>query len=287
MEILLNDQPLDFTLEGERTLGEVVHGLERWLEGSALVLYSVRHGGRELLGLPAEQWAGTPQSEVGRLEVSVKHTGELARANLRTVAEFLALASGFASRAEADPALAAELSRGLPALAESLRRHFPPEEVEAGLAGLAALLGGGGPGDPGGPSRQQTVTCLEQLEDRVARKLEELENPRAALGRLASDLEPCLARASDVSLLLQTGRDREAMELIVRFTELSQALVRALESAALPAVDGQEPREFFGELNRMLKELAQAFEARDTVLIGDLMEYEIAPRLRRLQAVLS
>lgn len=284
MEILLNDQPLDFTLEGERTLGEVVHGLERWLEGSALVLYSVRHGGRELLGLPAEQWAGTPQSEVGRLEVSVKHTGELARANLRTVTEFLALARGFASRAEADPALAAELSRGLPALAESLRRHFPPEEVEAGLAGLTTLLGEGG---PGGPSRQQTVTCLEQLENRVARKLEELENPRAALGRLAGDLEPYLARASDVSLLLQTGRDREAMELIVRFTELSQALVRALESAALPAVDGQEPREFFGELNRMLKELAQAFEARDTVLIGDLMEYEIAPRLRRLQAVLS
>jgi hypothetical protein len=283
VEILLNDQPLDFTLEGERTLGDVVRGLERWLEGSALVLYSVRHGGRELLGLPAEQWAGTPQSEVGRLEVSVRHTEELARANLRTVAEFLALARGFASRGEADPALAAELSGGLPALAESLRRHFPPEEVEEGLAGLAALLGEGDPG----VRRQDTSSRLEQLEDRVARRLEELEDPRAALGRLAGDLEPCLARASDVSLLLQTGRDREAMELIVRFTELSQALVRLLESAALPAVDGQEPREFFGELNRMLKELAQAFEARDTVLIGDLMEYEIAPRLRRLQAVLA
>jgi len=224
---------------------------------------------------------------VGRLEVSVKHTGELARANLRTVAEFLALARGFAARAESDPALAAELSRGVPSLVESLRRHFPPEEVEAGLAGLAALLKEGNPDDPGGPSRRQIVTRLEQLEDQVARKLGELEGPGVALGRLAEELEPCLERAADVSLLLQTGRDREAMELIVRFTELSQALVRALASADLPTVDGREPREFFSELNRMLRELAQAFEARDTVLIGDLMEYEIAPRLRKLQAVLS
>jgi hypothetical protein len=287
VEILLNDQPLDFTLEGERTLGEVVRGLERWLAGSALVLYSVRHGGRELLGLPPEQWAGTPQAEVGRLEVTVRHTGELARANLRTVGEFLALARGFLSRAESDPALAAELSRGLPPLAESLRRHFPEAEVEAGLSGLAALLREGGPGDPGGPSRPQALTRLERLEGQVARRLEELEHPRAALGRLAAELEPCLERAAEVSLLLQTGRDREAMELMVRFSELSRLLVRLLETAELPAIDGQEPREFFGELNRMLKELARAFEAKDTVLIGDLMEYEIAPRLRRLQAVLA
>jgi hypothetical protein len=159
--------------------------------------------------------------------------------------------------------------------------------VEAGLSGLAALLRQGGPEDRGGPSRGKTVTCLEQLETRVARRLEELEDPRAALSRLAAELEPCLARAAEVSLLLQTGRDREAMELIVRFSELTQLLVRLLETAGLPAVDGQEPREFFGELNRMLKELTQAFEAKDTVLIGDLMEYEIAPRLRRLQAVLA
>jgi hypothetical protein len=287
VEILLNDQPLDFTLEGERTLGEVVVGLERWLQGSSLVLYSVRHDGRELLGLPAEQWAGTPQSEVGRLEVTVRQTGELARANLRTAAEFLALARGFASGAEADPALAAELSRGLAPLAESLRRHFPPEEVEAGLAGLSALLDRADPADRDMSGGKEAASGLQELEQRVARRLQELEDPRLALERLAGELEPCLARAAELSLLLQTGRDREAMELIVRFTELSQALVRLLDSAALPAIDGREPGEYFGELNRMLKELAQAFEAKDTVLIGDLMEYEIVPRLRRLQEALA
>jgi len=37
----------------------------------------------------------------------------------------------------------------------------------------------------------------------------------------------------------------------------------------------------------VLSELLEAFDARDSVLIGDLMEYEIAPRLERLRSILQ
>jgi hypothetical protein len=287
MEIQVNNQLVDFTLEGERTLGEVVRGLERWLEGSPLVLYSVLLGGRELLNLPPEQWTATPQAEVGRLEVTVKHNEELIAANLRTVAEFLAMARTFNSGTEADPALSEELARGLPHLAESLRRHFPAPEVDEGLAGLAARLSEAQPGAGSEDRRRETGLRLEGLQNRVALRLEELEDPRGALRRLVADLAPCIEHAAEVSLLLQTGRDREAMAAIVHFSELAQALVRLLEAVKLPAIDGRPPQEYFGELNRILKELIEAFGAKDTVLIGDLMEYEIAPRLRQLQAVLA
>jgi hypothetical protein len=76
------------------------------------------------------------------------------------------------------------------------------------------------------------------------------------------------------------------MEAVVRFSELSQRLLAQLGRLGVPAVGGREPREFFAELNRVLGELLSAFRARDTVLIGDLLEYEVAPRLRQLQAVL-
>lgn len=287
MEIQVNDQPVDFTLEGEHTLGEVVQGLERWLEGSPLVLYSVLHGGRELLNLPPEQWAATPQAEIGRLEVTVKHNEELIRANLKTAAEFLAMAQTFTAGPETDPALARELRSGLPHLAESLRRHFPAPEVEQGLAGLAARLSEAPPGAPSEESRRETGLRLASLQNRVALRLEELEDPQRALRRLAADLAPCIEQAAEVSLLLQTGRDREAMAAIMRLSELTQAMVRLLEAAKLSAIDGRPPRDYFGELNRILKELIEAFEAKDSVLIGDLMEYEIAPRLRKLQAALA
>ena len=39
--------------------------------------------------------------------------------------------------------------------------------------------------------------------------------------------------------------------------------------------------------NEFLKELNEAFESSDSVLIGDLLEYEIAPKLEALSELLN
>jgi hypothetical protein len=36
---------------------------------------------------------------------------------------------------------------------------------------------------------------------------------------------------------------------------------------------------FFADFNGILRELLGAFDTKDTVLIGDLLEYEVAPRI--------
>jgi hypothetical protein len=41
------------------------------------------------------------------------------------------------------------------------------------------------------------------------------------------------------------------------------------------------------ELNPVLRDLVAAFDARDSVLIGDLLEYEIAPRMERIAPLLK
>ena len=46
-------------------------------------------------------------------------------------------------------------------------------------------------------------------------------------------------------------------------------------------------QDFYQELNGILTELLEAFDAKDSVLIGDLMEYEVAPRLEQLQTFLQ
>ena len=38
--------------------------------------------------------------------------------------------------------------------------------------------------------------------------------------------------------------------------------------------------EFYGSFNDVLRELTGAFEHKDAVLIGDLAEYEVLPRMR-------
>jgi hypothetical protein len=41
------------------------------------------------------------------------------------------------------------------------------------------------------------------------------------------------------------------------------------------------------EFGAALKELLAAYEVRDAVLVGDLAEYELAPRLRGLYAAIN
>jgi hypothetical protein len=41
------------------------------------------------------------------------------------------------------------------------------------------------------------------------------------------------------------------------------------------------------DLTPVLKELVSAFDTRDSVLIGDILEYEIAPRMVRIAPLLE
>ena len=44
-------------------------------------------------------------------------------------------------------------------------------------------------------------------------------------------------------------------------------------------IDGKKINEFFQEFSQILNDFEQAIASKDTVLMGDLAEYEISPRL--------
>ena len=130
------------------------------------------------------------------------------------------------------------------------------------------------------------MKLIDLVCSQVLFRLQELQDPKAALKTLSGALAVCIEEVSEISILLQTGKDRQAMDTIVRFSELSQNLVR-LVASVFPENSNKDLEAVYQELNGVLSELLEAFEAKDTVLIGDLMEYEIAPRLERLRTVLQ
>ena len=294
MDIRINDQNLDFTIEKNETLGDVVKDIEAWLDGSDLVLYSVKHEDQDLLSQPYEQWAKTPHSEVGTLNVMVKHTRELTVLNLRTILEYLDLLKQATAAGKEE--LLGELFSGFPALMESARKHFPNPDTT--LQALVALfLHADAEEVLGWPEEkmQQAVKLIDLVSGNVSFRLQELQDPRAALETLSGDLKICIEEISEISILLQTGKDRQAMDTMVRFSELSQSLVRLVASVLANSADpgkqvtvgGRGLQDFYRDLNRILTELLEAFHANDSVLIGDLMEYEIAPRLEQLRTFLQ
>jgi hypothetical protein len=284
LEIQINNQNLDFTIEQDETLGEVVKDIEAWLDGTDLVLYSVRHEERELLSMPYEQWGSTPHSEVGILDVKVKHARELALLNLQTILEYLGMLKQSITANAGDRL--EELLSGFSALVESLDKHFPANPLLQTLVSLfensQAEQVLAWPED----KRQQALKLIDLVHARVSFRLQEHQDPKAALKTLSDALAVCIEEVSEISILLQTGKDRQAMDTIVRFSELSQNLVR-LVASVFSENSNKDLEVFYQELNSVLSELLEAFEAKDTVLIGDLMEYEIAPRLERLRTFLQ
>jgi hypothetical protein len=85
---------------------------------------------------------------------------------------------------------------------------------------------------------------------------------------------------------MQTGKDLRAAETIQFFSEIAAKLFRILfiyKSEGLPIetfiIDERPAQRFIEDFNIALRELSGAYENQDTVLAGDIAEYELAPQL--------
>lgn len=102
------------------------------------------------------------------------------------------------------------------------------------------------------------------------------------LSKLADELE-------GVPVLMQSGKEKDANELIKRTAdEIANFCHIVALSTLFPEkygkmnVDGKPFAEFFAEFSPILKDFENALESKDTVLTGDLAEYELTPRIRAI-----
>lgn len=114
------------------------------------------------------------------------------------------------------------------------------------------------------------------------------------LRELGTRFSLCVSLLQDVPVLLQTGKDLQVLESIHRFSSDLQSLYQLLPLIPIAGIqsgaDGSITatlESYPSELAPILAELLAALEAKDTVLVGDLSEYELAPRIEKLGAELS
>ncbi len=97
--------------------------------------------------------------------------------------------------------------------------------------------------------------------------------------QIAGELEELPAK-------LQAGKDKEAYSLITNLADLIDNFCHtATLSALFPqkygtiTLGGKSIKEFFADFSTILRDFQDAFSSKDTVLMGDLAEYEISPRI--------
>ncbi len=85
---------------------------------------------------------------------------------------------------------------------------------------------------------------------------------------------------SEVALLFQEGREGEAINLFIQCIEGLEWFVTLVSGMATFEVEKVNKEEFFDlsfKAKGVLQELLEAWDNKDTVLIGDLLEFEVVP----------
>lgn len=97
-----------------------------------------------------------------------------------------------------------------------------------------------------------------------------------------------------IPVKFQAGKDNEANSIITSLADLIDNICHTASLSALfpqkfgkIKIEDKTFVEFFADLSPVLKDFEQAIESKDTVLLCDLAEYEISPRLDSLADALE
>jgi hypothetical protein len=272
MNISINGKPADIVPDTEKTVGEVLSGLEQWLAGSGH-----RLSGLSINGEPVPP-AGMAAA-FGRSLEGIASLGLVTSAWAELAAEALTLTRETLRQWEA-----ADFGGRFP-IREGWESGPAAQFLSGEAPDLFSLAAGTLRGEGPGPA---------ELSGLIDERLREMVDPRGEFS-LAEPLVGAVAgRLEELPLDIQTGKDGRAAETVQLFSHIAEKLFRLLyfmKTDGLPAeglmVEELPAREFIGEFGAALKELLAAYETRDTVLVGDLAEYELAPRLRKLYGAMK
>jgi hypothetical protein len=279
----INGEQVPYTLEKERLLAEFVGGVSDWLAGSGLVVTGIRMGADDLLALPRSDWERTPLTSVAELDFQVHQTADLRIEHWQTLHAWLGMLADEVG--SPGPGLEELLTGAGETLADAASNPFQKDGPSL-LAPLAGRIQGQSAEEVRrwpAERRKEVVGLIAGVRERLAARIAEASRPQEALKGCVGSLREALPLLSEVPVQLSTGRDRQAMQTIATVAELLQTLL-ALVPFLPPHPDLQG---LFTELTGVFRDVIEAFDAKDSVLIGDLLEYEAAPRLAALLPLLE
>ena len=117
---------------------------------------------------------------------------------------------------------------------------------------------------------------------------------KQAFAGLASLFSELSSQMEEVPAALQGGKNEDVSKSIAKVAESIDNLCHVAALASLfpqdfndTKIDGKQFSDFFQDFSPILLDFEQALKNNDTVLIGDLSEYEICPRLKAISAALE
>jgi len=265
MTIKINGKPLDYTLTNEKTLIEIVAGLEQWLSNSGHRMSEMSVDGQEVNASMVEEIFKKDIKTIKCIEVSTNSVAELTTAcimNLkRDIDEYEKLNFD-------------EKAKFFENWKESGQAQYISEEMPELYSYFTDTFSGG----------NVSVTTLRSITEEVQREVNE---PVKELEKLEPILNEICEKLVNLPLNIQTGKDLLAATTIELFSSITEKIIRIfyqlnIQGYLLQMEKAKKIAQDFINFKDILTNLLEAYEKHDTIIIGDLAEYEAAPKLKEL-----
>lgn len=138
--------------------------------------------------------------------------------------------------------------------------------------------------------KTKSIDDVKKIEFSVVTKTT-IKESFATLSKLFDSLT---AKMENIPVDLQNGKNKEVSESIKnladsidQFCHIAVLATLFPETFTISKINDMNFNDFFADLSGILKDFEEALENNDTVLIGDLSEYEICPRLQSISKFLK
>ena len=282
MKIFINLDEIDFTFENEKTLGDIYNSIESWLTPQGFSITEMNLSEKEYFITDKEEWENIPFTGREEIHFTALTLPQLKAQNLKTLYEYTLMFQK--SLKEGNLVLLNELLNEYQYIEGSFEILLDDSNntIKNHMQNLLSTNGFLPDGDRTEQNVKNILEGFIMLGAVIQGRIEELEDPAKAGNETYDTIQSLLPQMEEVSLMLQTGKDKQAMEIIIRFSELFQKLLRIYTNIPEEQIEQKQRniiKKDISEMSKVLKELAEAFSNEDSVLLGDLMEYEIMPRM--------
>ena len=274
MEIKLNDKILDASLDNEKTIGEVLSVIEQWLSSSGHILSGLSVDGVPVKASEVEDIFTRDITSVKCLDIQTNPLSEITVSSLITLLDDIKEYEKLKFEDKADY---------FNKWKETACGRFISKEMTDlyGLCERTFLSGDMG---------------SESLSSIAEELLREITEPVKEFGNIEPVLNEICEKLVDLPLDIQTGKDRKAAQTIQLFTALTEKILRIYYQMDIQGYfkaneqDTKNKKEIIGQITEftdVLKELLEAYEKNDSVLVGDLAEYEASVKIKEIYAAIT
>ncbi len=299
MQIFLNSEQLDVTLENEETLGEVYHSLNSWINEAGLHPLSLSADGRALEISDPGQWEKTPIQDTENLEITAGTINAVRAQQIMTALDYINLLLQMFPRMLDGEELNAEFQAAfseyrhvrtaLPQIMQISDGGFSEDFslLDAAAEKTAASLGKDS--QPASPVIRDFSQRLEQLRILLLDRLQEYSNPGQELISISGLIAGMLPSLEEAGIALQTGREKEAYNLVFKISEMCAKLVRVIDCLSMedPRQTVAAVKEGISKLGQTIEEINNSIAAGDMVLLSDLLEYDLRESMEALMQSIS